>query len=103
MDYEVVWTEPALDDFEAIVLYLARRSLSGAESVQVAILEHTDILANFPYIGPIYLGDPTGTTREVVCHSYRIFYRVDSDLKQVNVLSVWHAARGEPELPDNSG
>ncbi len=40
-----------------------------------------------------------GTIREIVFEKYRIFYEVLSEPKIVNVLRVWHGARGEPMLP----
>jgi hypothetical protein len=40
MDHEIVWTESAAADLEAIVRYLARRSRAAAESVRTAILSH---------------------------------------------------------------
>ena len=30
---------------------------------------------------------------------HRIFYRVMAESKRVEILSVWHSARREPELP----
>jgi len=40
-----------------------------------------------------------GKIREIVFEKYRIFYEVLSEPKTVNVLRVWHGARGEPMLP----
>jgi plasmid stabilization system protein ParE len=96
MDYEIVWSEPAVVDLEAIVRYLARRSQSAAESVRVAILNHIEILARFPSIGPLYAPDQSGRTREILCHSYRIFYRVNETVHRVEILTIWHGAREEP-------
>lgn len=36
--------------------------------------------------------------REIVFRSYRIFYDVSEETHRVDILHVWHAARGEPEL-----
>jgi toxin ParE1/3/4 len=100
MDYEIAWTEPAAVDLEAIVRYLARRSQSAAESVRAAILSHVETLARFPFIGPVYEPARSGRIREIVCQSYRIFYRVHETLRRVEILTIWHAARGEPRLPN---
>ena len=103
MDHEIVWSEPALADLEAIVRYLARRSQNAAESVRTAILRHVETLARFPSIGPVYSPDRSGRTREIVCKSYRIFYRVNETARRVEILTIWHAARGEPQLPNGEG
>jgi plasmid stabilization system protein ParE len=39
-----------------------------------------------------------GPLREIVFRSYRIFYDVSEESIRVDILHVWHAARGEPEL-----
>jgi len=39
-----------------------------------------------------------GPFREIVFRSYRIFYDVSEESGRVDILHVWHAARGEPEL-----
>lgn len=98
MDYEITWTEPAVADLEAIVRYLARRSQNAAETVRSSILDHVETLARFPFIGPVYEPARSGRIREIVCQSYRIFYRVNESLRRVEILTVWHSARGEPQI-----
>ena len=100
MDFEVIWTEPALADFESVVRYVAARNPSAAEGLLVAILEHVELLARFPLIGPVYERDRTGRAREIVCGSYRIFYRVDESAQRVEILTIWHGSRSEPTLPE---
>jgi toxin ParE1/3/4 len=100
MDFEVTWTEPAVADLEAILAFVARRSRTAAETLRLALLDHVEILGAFPLIGPVYGPDHSGQTREIVCRSYRIFYRVDTAAKRVEILTVWHGARDEPGLPD---
>jgi plasmid stabilization system protein ParE len=62
------------------------------------ILDHVRILAQFPFIGPAYPKGARGPLREIVFRSYRIFYDVSEESGRVDILHVWHAARGEPEL-----
>jgi toxin ParE1/3/4 len=100
MDYEIAWTEPAIADLEAIVRYLARRSQNAAETVRAAILSHIETLARFPFIGPVYAPARSSRIHEIVCQSYRIFYRVNEARRRVEILTIWHAARGEPYLPN---
>jgi plasmid stabilization system protein ParE len=103
MDYEIVWTESAAADLEAIVRYLARRNATAAESVRTGILDHVETLSRFPLIGPVYERERSGRTREIVYRSYRIFYRVEETAHRVEILTVWHGARGEPRLPNGLG
>lgn len=99
MDWEIVWTEPALADFEAAVRSAAQRSASAAESLREAILASVGLLGRFPEIGPVYERDRLGRTREVICRQYRIFYRLAEQERRVEILVVSHASRREPRLP----
>ena len=100
MDFQIVWTKPAIDDLEAVVRYLAARDTGAAEKVRLAILEHVAALARLPFIGLPYERDRTGRAREIVCGSYRIFYRVDEPATRVEILTVRHGSRSEPPLPE---
>ncbi len=100
MDFQIVWTDPALTDFESAVRYLNERNPTAAESLRLAVLDHIEQLARFPFIGPLYERDQTGRAREIGCGAYRIFYRVIEAEKRVEVLTLWHGSRSEPTLPE---
>src|SRR5271155_2322987 len=99
MDWEVVWTEPALEDLEQIVRTLATQNPAAAESLRADLLESVEVLSRFPFIGPAYERDRTGRAREILCRRYRIFYRVHDEKRRVEILTIWHSARREPRLP----
>lgn len=96
MDFQVIWTNPALDDLKAIVEYIARDNPVAAEKFRLAVFDRTAILKAFPLIGPAYRKRKRGVVREIVHGNYRIFYHVNKNAKQVEILSVWHSAREEP-------
>ncbi len=54
MDWEVIWTEAAMVDFETAVRTAARHSEAAAESLREAILQSVGTLAKLPEIGPVY-------------------------------------------------
>lgn len=99
MDFTIVWTNLALDDFGDVVRHLAQRNTASAETLRLRILDSVAVLARLPHIGPLYDRDHSGRTREILCGSYRIFYRVLDALFQVQILRVWHGSRREPSLP----
>jgi plasmid stabilization system protein ParE len=99
MDWEVVWTEPAVADLEQVVRAAAVHGPAIAESLRAELLASVEVLARFPQIGPAYERDRTGRTREILCRQYRIFYRVVEDGRRVEILTIWHSARREPKLP----
>lgn len=99
MDFQIVWTEPALDEFESIVRFAASNNPSWAETLRDELLGTVATLGRFPFLGPIYERDQTGRTREVMCRKYRVFYRVDEAAARVEVLTIWHSHQREPRLP----
>lgn len=100
MDWEVVWTEPAVADLEQIVRTAVGHSPVAAETLRAELLESVEVLVRFPLIGPTYERDRTGRTREILCRQYRIFYRAIEEQRRVEVLTLWHSARREPKLPN---
>jgi toxin ParE1/3/4 len=97
--FEIIWTETASADLESIVAHLAEKSPDAAEKTANSIVNHVEVLRTFPQIGPRYAKDPRRRVREVLCGKYRIFYRLNEQLNAVEILTVWHGARQEPELP----
>ena len=98
MDFQIVWTEPALVDLQEIVVYISHADPAAAERIGNDIVDHVEILRTFPFIGPTYPRGSHGSRREIVCGNYRIFYRVSEQRKSVEILTVWHGARGTPRL-----
>lgn len=99
MDFEIIWTELALGDFRTLVQYAAERNPAGAETLRLRILNSVEVLTRFPYIGPVFERDRSRRTREILCGSYRIFYRVTETPAQVQIVRVWHGSRRQPQLP----
>lgn len=96
MGFRIVWTEPALSDLEGLVRFIAQDDTQTAIRVGDEIVAHAGILESFPEIGPIYLRRPGGLIRQITCRPFRIFYRVDLEIRVVHILHVWHGARQEP-------
>src|SRR5258708_7218949 len=99
MDFQIVWTEPALSDLEAIIRRVAADAPQAAEELRLGLLGSVAILGQFPFIGPAYERDRTGRAREILYQRYRIFYRVSEAQQRVEILTIWHSARREPKLP----
>ena len=98
MDCKVVWTEPAIDDLREIVSYIAIDDPEAAQRVGLDIIHTVELLDRFPLLGVAYPRTGDGRVREIVCWRYRIFYRVRMEEKGIEILAVWHGARGEPRL-----
>ena len=81
----------ALDDLEAICLFIARDSPNVARVFARKAFYKTDQLARFPDMGRIVPEWEDRTVREVILFSYRIIYRVLPS--EVQILTVHHGAR----------
>jgi toxin ParE1/3/4 len=87
----ITWAPEALEDVEAIRVYVARDSPRAADLLVerlIAAVEHLDAQ---PLSGRVVpeVGDPS--LREVIHGNYRIVYRVRPDL--VEIVTVFHGGR----------
>ncbi|WP_306580932.1 type II toxin-antitoxin system RelE/ParE family toxin [Dokdonella sp.] len=75
---QVVWTEPAVADLEAVADYIAIENPSAAGALIQRIIQHARQLADHPESGsrPRELGART-RYRQIVQPPCRIFYRFD--------------------------
>lgn len=96
MDFKVIWSEQAIGDLRDLCSYIAGHDPEAAVRMGNGILDHVQILATFPFIGPLYPRGAGGSLREIVFRSYRIFYDVREESHQVDILHVRHGARDEP-------
>jgi plasmid stabilization system protein ParE len=55
-------------------------------------------LAKFPRIGRVVPEQNDENICEIIFKPYRIFYRVKDEIKVVEVIRFWHAARDKPEI-----
>ena len=77
---EVIWTEPALQELDAIAEYIALDNPVAASKLVEQVFAKTDRLADFPQSGRVPPELPNSIYREVVVPPCRIFYREDGDL-----------------------
>jgi plasmid stabilization system protein ParE len=76
MDFKVIWSDQAIEDLRELCAYISRHDSEAALRMGNGILDHVQLLAQFPFIGPPYPRGTQGPLREIVFRSYRIFYDV---------------------------
>ncbi len=88
---EIIWTEPALADLEAIAEYIALEAPAAASQVVQHVYAHVGQLADHPDSGsrPQELGD--SRYRQIVASPCRVFYRHDGSC--VYILYVMRTER----------
>lgn len=91
---EIVWTEPAIADLDAIADYIAVENHAAARELVERVFEHAEQLARFPESGRLLpeLGRQS-RYRELIEPPCRIIYRVDT-----SHVFIVHVMRGEREL-----
>lgn len=72
---EVIWTEPALQELDAIAEYIALDNPTAASDLVQQVFNKTERLEYFPQSGRIPPELPNSVYREVVVPPCRIFYR----------------------------
>lgn len=88
---EVIWTEPALQELDAIAEYIALDNPAAASQLVKDVFDKIERLENFPNSGRIPPELPDSVYREVVVPPCRIFYREDE--QRVLVLFVMREER----------
>ncbi len=98
MDYRIIWTLRARDDLKETVKFIARDNPAAALKLGDEIFKRVDDLERFPLMGRMVPERKQNELRELIFKNYRVVYRVEEMKQQIEVLRVWHAARGEPDL-----
>ncbi|MDZ7853216.1 MAG: type II toxin-antitoxin system RelE/ParE family toxin [Halomonas sp.] len=88
---EVIWTEPALQEVDAIAEYIALDNPAAAMHLVQEVFDKIERLEDFPQSGRIPPELPDSVYREVVVPPCRIFYRQDE--RRVLVLYVMREER----------
>lgn len=88
---EVRWTSQALDDLEAICLFIARDAPQVAAVFANRAFQATDRLANYPLSGRVVPELEIENIREIIVGNYRLIYRIQED--EVQIVTVHHGAR----------
>lgn len=86
------WTDPALDDLDAIFAYIAKDAPGYAQSFISQVMGAIDRLEAFPLSGRHVPEAPRDDIREVIFQRYRIMYWI-IDTQRVDILAVIHGSR----------
>ena len=98
MAYKLIWSPVSRDDLRDIVRFIASDNPERAESFAYELMARTDMLQDHPEISRSVPEHRNVTVRELIFRPYRIVYRVDHERKVVEIVRVWHAARGTPNI-----
>lgn len=93
---EVIWTEPALSDLDAIADYIALDNPGAAKLFVQKVFRHVDHLAEHPKSGSKPAELKGWRYRQIVEPPCRVFYR--HERSQGSQVFILHVIRGEQQL-----
>jgi len=94
--FKILFTEDALVDLEIILDYVRSDNPAAAERFGIALLNHVELLQNFPRMGVSVPQRPD--IRKILHSPVRVYYRLHKDTRLIEVLHFWHAARRPPKV-----
>jgi plasmid stabilization system protein ParE len=77
---------------------LNRRQPNAIGAVALAIALQVQRLQGQPYLGAVFQQTRRGEVRETFAANYRIFYRVQDEGSVVQIVSIRHARRKNPDF-----
>ena len=98
MARKVIWSDEAIADLGDFVRRIAGDNHAAAETMGLTIFERTRMLAEFPQAGRVVPEARDPSVREIIVDPYRVIYELNASTGSVDILRVWHAARGRPEF-----
>lgn len=88
---EIIWTDPALSDLDAIADYIALDNPQAARQLVQRIFQHVEQLTDHPKSGSKPQELKGWRYRQIVESPCRVFYRQDGD--RIYILYVMRAER----------
>jgi plasmid stabilization system protein ParE len=92
MDFKVIFTDTFIDDLGLIVRSVAPHNAEAAQLLGENIISRAEKLNFFPERYPRVRQRP-GIRRFIVKKYFKVFYRVNYDLKCVEILRCWDGRR----------
>ena len=87
----LIWTNQALNDFDALLEYIALNAPVAARRFGEQLIAKVELLQSAPLLGSFIAEDESLTYREILQGNYRLIYRVSEDV--VYLMTIHHAAR----------
>jgi addiction module RelE/StbE family toxin len=87
----IVWSDPAVDDLEVAVTFIAKDSDAYARSLAQLAVDAAESLREFPNRGHRLPDPKLARFRELIIGSYRLVYLVEK--KRVLIVAVLHGHR----------
>lgn len=98
MAFELIWAPAARLDLKELAAYIAEARPQASARFVAQIFQVVERLRDFPESGRVVPEFGDLSIREVIRKPCRIVYRIRKQERLVEIVRVWHAARGIPQL-----
>lgn len=98
MGFKIVWAPSSRVDLRNLVSYIAENDVPAAERMGLCLIKKIEQAAEFSASGRIVPEFGLPNIRELQIPPYRIIYRIKNADSIIEVVRVWHAARGKPNI-----
>jgi plasmid stabilization system protein ParE len=96
MGKAIIWSPSARGDLRSIVSYIATDNPDAAIKTGQRIIDRSKQIEEFEGSARIVPEFRDKSIKELIEGNYRIIFRIQSN--QIEVVRVWHAARGRPQI-----
>lgn len=98
MAFQIIWSPSARWDLLDLKDYISLDSPEIAKLFVSSLFDAVEHLAAFPLAGRAVPEFGDEQIREVIKRPCRIVYRINRSKAVIEIIRVWHSARGVPEL-----
>ena len=98
MAYRLIWSPTARLDLREISEYISEDDPVAAKRFVCHLIETVERLRYFPESGRIVPEFSDPVIREIIRTPCRVVYRLNHDRATIEIIRVWHAMRGIPDV-----
>lgn len=98
MAFKLIWAPSARFDIKDIVAYIAEDNPSAAKRFMKNLFQTVERLGDFPKSGRVVPEFGDNSIREIIRRPFRIVYLLNQSKRTVEIVRVWHSARGMPVI-----
>ena len=98
MGYKVIWSPSARADLKDIVTFIAADNPEVGEKFGKALIGASKVLGRFEKKGRKVPEFNLEEIREIIVSPYRVIYRLEEKNATLEIVRLWHAARGHPKV-----
>ena len=95
MDYRLLYTQKALNDFAEIIGHIAEDDAEAASRFGRSLIEHVELLIRFPRMGGLIR--KRSQVRKLLHSPFLVYYHVREAEREIEVVHVRHGARKPPK------